>query len=365
MVKLLEPFEIITRRLSGAKYPTLNMVHPYMYMLKRAFAPRIQENETIDSYLELIYGPLISEGAEDVDVEDDSSSVSEEDDDIPTAGNRQQWQSVKQEFRNEMRNKGRGRSHNYRHNYSRGHSHSYGRSRSRGHSRGFNRALRSSTNDDIENSHQIEYLPPADTKDLLKKIRAAIYFSLDNLWNIPNELSLIATILDPRMKRFPFVEDSHRNKQKELAESLLKDLYIQLKQDLALPEEINKESSPILIEEDEDIFAKMWASDQSSIQTNDDDEIVRYLQCPNEPKDTDPLVWWRDHTTNYPNLSKLARKYLSIPATSVPSERLFSDAGNHISSKRTRLSPDLVDRILFLKRNSDYFHIFPPLENED
>jgi len=40
IVKLLEPFEAMTRRLSGGKYPTLNMVHPYMCTLKRMFAPR-------------------------------------------------------------------------------------------------------------------------------------------------------------------------------------------------------------------------------------------------------------------------------------------------------------------------------------
>src|ERR1043165_6984357 len=106
----------------------------------------------------------------------------------------------------------------------------------------------------------------------------------------------------------------------------------------------------------------MWSNNQQSTQTSDT-EVVRYLSCPEEPRNVDPLVWWKDHGPSYPILSNLARKYLSIPSTSVPSERLFSDAGNHISAKRTRLAPDLVDRILFLKRNSTHFPMFLPEPN--
>ncbi|GBC04414.1 hypothetical protein RclHR1_05670016 [Rhizophagus clarus] len=302
-----------------------------MCMLKRMFAPRANENKTIESYLELIYGLLIPENEEEnaeEDIDDSSSTVSS-DDDIPTAGN-QHWQ-----YMHQRQSQGQGRGQSQR---------------------------TWSSNNEVEDINQVEYLPPVSNLDnVLKKIRAAIYLSLETHWDVPSELSLVATILDPRMKSFLFVEDSHREEQKIQAESLLNNLYTQLKHDLELSEEVRSS----ILDDDDDIFERMWASNQQLTQTgNDNNEIMCYLRCLDEPKSTDPLVWWRDHRSSYPILSKLAQKYLSIPFTSVPSERLFSDAGNHISAKRTRLAPELVDRILFLKRNSIYFPIFPPLENE-
>lgn len=51
--------------------------------------------------------------------------------------------------------------------------------------------------EDDNDNYRIECLPPADTENTIKKVRAAIYFSLDKLWDVPSELCLVATILDP------------------------------------------------------------------------------------------------------------------------------------------------------------------------
>ena len=48
----------------------------------------------------------------------------------------------------------------------------------------------------------------------------------------------------------------------------------------------------------------------------------RYKAEPQSPLDHCPLQWWRDHQTVYPLLSRLTRKYLCLPSTSVPSCRV-------------------------------------------
>ena len=57
-------------------------------------------------------------------------------------------------------------------------------------------------NINIDDINQVEYLPAVNVNGLLQKVRAAIFLSLDELWSIPTELVLIATILDPRFKNF-------------------------------------------------------------------------------------------------------------------------------------------------------------------
>ncbi|GET51784.1 zinc finger BED domain-containing protein 1-like [Rhizophagus irregularis DAOM 181602=DAOM 197198] len=181
----------------------------------------------------------------------------------------------------------------------------------------------------LDDINIVEYLQSVNTEGLLQKVRVAIYLSLDELWPVPSNIMLVATFLDPRFKNFDWCNGNDKDEAKELVQVLYNDA----KKNISPRDSINSIIT----------------------SSSDDDDIFKALKS----KETN---WWSVNEVTLSVLAQIARKYLSIPAASMPSERLFSDAGNHISARRTRLSPDLVDKMLFLKKNSDIFDIFPPLD---
>ncbi|CAN0500577.1 unnamed protein product, partial [Phaeothamnion confervicola] len=62
----------------------------------------------------------------------------------------------------------------------------------------------------------------------------------------------------------------------------------------------------------------------------------------------DPLLWWRRHNLEFPNMAKLVRSVLCVPATSAPSEQLFSSGGLSVTQRRGRLTDHSVETLIFL-----------------
>jgi hypothetical protein len=71
-------------------------------------------------------------------------------------------------------------------------------------------------------------------------------------------------------------------------------------------------------------------------------------------KDVDLMQFWEEHQSLLPKLFNVACKVLCIPATSSPSERVFSTAGRILEKRRTMLSPSSVNSLLFLNSNLQF-----------
>ena len=78
-------------------------------------------------------------------------------------------------------------------------------------------------------------------------------------------------------------------------------------------------------------------------------EIDIYINTAQESEEVDPVAWWYQRKTCFPNLNNMALDILSVPATSVPSEESFSKAGNLITKKRNRLSQSTIQASMCLQ----------------
>jgi hypothetical protein len=84
-----------------------------------------------------------------------------------------------------------------------------------------------------------------------------------------------------------------------------------------------------------DLYLK-FGSDKTVSEVNGD-KIDEY----------NPLSFWKKKHASYPVLAKVAARVFAVPATSAAVEREFSFSGNIITQKRSRLSPDTVNDMVF------------------
>ncbi|CAG8778715.1 15599_t:CDS:1, partial [Cetraspora pellucida] len=80
--------------------------------------------------------------------------------------------------------------------------------------------------------------------------------------------------------------------------------------------------------------------------SNRTDEFSQYLFEAVLPMNIDPLNWWKLNHTRFPNLYQIAKDYLAIQSTSVPSKQVFSKADNTIWAKCTCLSEKSIQALM-------------------
>ncbi|XP_076844397.1 zinc finger BED domain-containing protein 4-like [Brachyhypopomus gauderio] len=80
-------------------------------------------------------------------------------------------------------------------------------------------------------------------------------------------------------------------------------------------------------------------------------QMQMFLKEPTIGEADSPFQYWANHHARFPLLAAVATKFLSAPATSVESERLFSTASNIVDEKRNRLTAERAEMLIFLKKN--------------
>ncbi|KAI4799905.1 hypothetical protein KUCAC02_016443 [Chaenocephalus aceratus] len=174
---------------------------------------------------------------------------------------------------------------------------------------------------------------------------------------------IFAAALDPRFRKLKFLSTDDILKVKNKLQTLALDA-----RRVRVSEEPDSPSGQLdhsrgqkpksvldtLLGSDDDEEEEMEDDDPAHDQREDAvrNEVLLYFGGKAIPKDKNPLQWWKENETKFPSLAVVARSYLAAPATSTPSERLFSAAGNIVSKKRASLTKEHVDMLTFLHSNS-------------
>jgi hypothetical protein len=88
--------------------------------------------------------------------------------------------------------------------------------------------------------------------------------------------------------------------------------------------------------------------DPSSV--NGETELNAYMRVQQVAKDTDPLIWWKQHQQEFPRLARMTRQYLAVPASSSSPERLFSSVGLVKSDLRGSLLDTTLIDVMWAKQ---------------
>ena len=168
-----------------------------------------------------------------------------------------------------------------------------------------------------------------------------------------NWIHCVSLILDPRHKLEGFDATPWGRELKNMSLKKFKSLYeIKYAYDdetdnsstIEKENANNKQNKTDENDKNDDIvdFGAIYLKEDSVQIKNSNTEIDDYFKSGRVKKSTDILQWWKTNQHVYPRLSKMARDILSIMATSVPSEQLFSNSKLILSKLRSKLDIESI-----------------------
>ncbi|XP_049320146.1 E3 SUMO-protein ligase ZBED1-like [Astyanax mexicanus] len=207
--------------------------------------------------------------------------------------------------------------------------------------------------------------PSADDSSTIKDAKAAITKDLQSRYSDHSIQDYLhrATALDPRFKSLPYLDEACVQKIWDDLTLEIVNLEEQAQQHCeaqaassysAAESEPSETSPPPKKSAMATVFADFFTTEARSTKPLPEtirEEVTSYKKTSCISVDEDPLVWWKTNAHKYPHVAKLAQRDLAVPGTSVPSERVFSTAGDIVTASRSRLLPENVDKLIFMQKN--------------
>ena len=201
----------------------------------------------------------------------------------------------------------------------------------------------------------------ASRDDHLKLMATAMLDKFDKYWEEKNNVMVLATILDPRFKmRFigwcfnQMYEPSKAAYELEDVRVELEDLYSQFEMDhrhnkVASTGDVTSSSAIGTSSSLSSVSSQFQSFLRSTSTEPSKSELLIYLDEANESLDNKGfklLEWWNLNAHRFPVVSKMAKNFLTIPASSVSSESTFSAGGTVLDDYRSSLRPAMVQYLV-------------------
>eukprot|EP00731_Ephydatia_muelleri_P024124 Em0016g395a len=189
-------------------------------------------------------------------------------------------------------------------------------------------------------------------------------------WHTGNVLLGMAAIVDPRHKSLEWLKP---HQQHLIQQQLLDEMFAVAEIPIPDNDENNEDDAAVppklkhrrfedcdFLDADEEESEKLDRNSDApahGLRREVKDEFDAWLLIPevrqvNATSPIDPLACWKLHDSWFPRASKLARKYLAIPASSAPSELVFSRAKLIQQRQRWNLLPQRLEACVMVKHNA-------------
>ena len=198
----------------------------------------------------------------------------------------------------------------------------------------------------------IDYSQAYPDHSLIKYLTEEFQNATDSIDNGEENSYTTATILDPRFK----LQWCEAVKQESFKRGLIESAKQAVKKHEAAAEEVSRPVFPP--QTTGGFFTRILKQQPEAdiVTSNITSEAFRYFEESLMPEDCDIMQYWKNNQSNYPNLSVLAQRYLSIPTSPSDISGYYDTECQLFDVHNTNISGDILNKAIELRPSITQSH---------